>query len=115
MTNKLLESDSPPVLPDPLVKRRHKVWVRDVLTPHRDHVARFWSNEQIDQLKVGHRELIKRCSDDPVLRAVIDSHDVNMSSDFASADCPGKYDHLCTFSGGWPPSSPTRWRSRAIS
>jgi hypothetical protein len=98
--NKPLESDAPPVLPAQLVKLRHGVWVRDVLTPHRVHLAKFWSNEQIDQLEADHKELLKRYHDDPVLRAAIDSHDENTSFDVAWAACPGQCDHLCAFSGG---------------
>jgi len=37
--NKPLETDAPPVLPAQLVKLRHGVWVRDMLTPHRVHLA----------------------------------------------------------------------------
>ena len=81
--NKPLGSDAPPVLPAQLVKPCHGVWVRHVLTQHRVHAAKFWSNEQIDQLQADHRELLNRYHDNPVLRAAIDSHDENWSFDVA--------------------------------
>ena len=98
--NKPLERDAPPALPAQLVKLHHGVWLRDVMTPCRVHLAMSWSNKQIDQLKAEHRELLKRYLDDPVMRASNDSHDKNTSFVVAWAACPGKCDQLCAFSSG---------------
>ncbi|OQR89695.1 hypothetical protein ACHHYP_06112 [Achlya hypogyna] len=81
--NMPLETDAPPVLPAQLVKLRHGVWVRDVLAPHRVHLAKYWSEEQIDQLEADHKALLKCYHDDEIMRAAINSHDENTTFDEA--------------------------------
>ncbi len=65
----------PPVLPHQLAKLRHEFFVRDILEPYRSHLSLHWPVEKIDLVEAEHRDLIKLCKDDPVLRATIDKHD----------------------------------------
>ncbi|OQR83235.1 hypothetical protein ACHHYP_14942 [Achlya hypogyna] len=87
--NKPLETGAPP-----LVKLRQGVWVRDVLTPHRVHLAMYWSDDQKDQLEAVHTALLKCYHDDEIMRAAIDSHDKNTKFYEAWGVCPVKFDHF---------------------
>jgi hypothetical protein len=60
---------------------RHGFFVRDVLEPYRSHLSLHWPVEKINLVEAEHRDLIKLCKDDPVLRATIDKHDHKMMFD----------------------------------
>jgi hypothetical protein len=68
--------DMPPVLPGVLVKLRHGVFVRKVLDPYLEHLANFWSPQNINQIEADHSTLLKAYNTDNVLHAAIDSHNV---------------------------------------
>ena len=98
--NGALERDAPPVLPAQLVKLRHGAFVQDVLEPYRNHIAKFWTPELIDQIEEDHRDLLKFYGSDQVLRAAIDQHDINTTFDQAWDCAPGRFAHIRAFCGG---------------
>jgi hypothetical protein len=53
-TNQSLNLDMPPVLFSVLVKLHHGTFVQKVLDPYREHLAKFWSPQNIDQIEVDH-------------------------------------------------------------
>ncbi len=81
--NNNLDQDVLPILPAQLVKLHHGAFIRDVLNPYRNHIAKFWAPESIDQIEEDHRDLLKFYSSDPILRKTIDGHDNNTSFDDA--------------------------------
>ena len=44
-SNLPLAQDAPPVLPAQLVKLSPRMFVKDILTPHREQLARKWTEE----------------------------------------------------------------------
>lgn len=94
-----LDQDVPPVLPAQLVKLRHNAFIRDVLNPYRDHIAKFWAPENIDQIKEDHCDLLKFYSLDPILRKAINEHDNNTSLDDTWDYAPGRFSRLHSFFG----------------
>jgi hypothetical protein len=74
--NEGLDLDVPPVLPGVLVKLRHSAFVRKVLDLYREHLAKFWLPQNIDQIEADHYALLKAYNTNNVLRATIDSHGV---------------------------------------
>lgn len=74
--NHSFDLDMPHVLPGVLVKLRHGVFVRKVLDPYLEHLANFWSPQNIDQIEADHSTLLKAYNTDNVLHAAINSHDV---------------------------------------
>ena len=75
--------DAPPVLPAQLVKLSPRMFVKDILAPHREQLAKKWTEEWIDDVKSDHRLLRIPYGEDEELRAVIDKHDVNTFFDEA--------------------------------
>uniref|UniRef100_M4BUY5 Uncharacterized protein n=1 Tax=Hyaloperonospora arabidopsidis (strain Emoy2) TaxID=559515 RepID=M4BUY5_HYAAE len=69
--------DAPPVLPAQPVKLSPRMFVKDVLAPHREQLAKTWTEEWIEQVESDHRQLRKTYDEDEELRAVIHKHDVN--------------------------------------
>jgi hypothetical protein len=47
-----------------------------VLDAYREHLAKFWSPQNINQIEADHCALLKAYNTDNVLRAAIDSHSV---------------------------------------
>ncbi len=90
----------PPVLPSVLVKLRHGVFVRKVLDPYREHLAKFWSPQNIDQIEANHCALLKAYNTDIVLCATIDSHDVITTFNDAWGCALSQYEHLRFFCSG---------------
>uniref|UniRef100_M4BXI0 Uncharacterized protein n=1 Tax=Hyaloperonospora arabidopsidis (strain Emoy2) TaxID=559515 RepID=M4BXI0_HYAAE len=75
--------NAPPVLPAQLVKLSPRRFVKDVLSPHREQLAKAWTDEWIDGVESDHRLLRKTYDEDEEFRAVIDKHDVNTFFDEA--------------------------------
>ncbi|CAM6030944.1 unnamed protein product [Sphagnum balticum] len=98
--NEGLELDVPLVLPSVLVKLRHGAFVRKMLDLYREHLAKFWSPQNIDQIEADHYTLLKAYNIDNVLRAAIDNHGVVTTFNDAWGCAPGQYEHLCSFCGG---------------
>jgi len=89
-----------PVLPHQLTKLRHGFFVCDILEPYCNHLSLHWPVEKIDLVEAKHRDLIKLCKDDPVMRATIDKHDHKTMFDDAWDVLPSRFDHLRSFCGG---------------
>ncbi len=87
--NNSFDQDAPPILPAQLVKVRHGAFIRDVLNPYCDHIAKFWAPENIDQIKEDHRDLLKFYSSNPILHKAIDEHHNNTSFDDTWDCAPG--------------------------
>ncbi|KAH8955409.1 hypothetical protein BDL97_08G136500 [Sphagnum fallax] len=90
----------PPVLPHQLAKLRHGFFVRYVFEPYRSHLSLHWPVEKINLVEAEHRDLIKLCKDDPVLRATIDKHDHKTMFDDVWDVLPSRFDHLRQLCGG---------------
>ncbi len=101
VANQSLDLDVPPVLlPGVLVKLRHGVFVQKVLDPYCEHLAKFWSPQNIDQIEADHCAPLKAYNTDNVLHVAIDRHDVVTTFNDASSCAPGRCERLCSFCGG---------------
>ncbi|CAK9259892.1 unnamed protein product [Sphagnum jensenii] len=98
--NQSLNLDVPPVLLSVLVKLRHGPFVRKVLDPYREHLTKFWSPQNIDQIEVDHCALLKVYNTDNVLRVAINNHGIITMFNDAWGCASGRYEHLCSFCGG---------------
>jgi hypothetical protein len=71
-----------------------------VLDSYREHLAKFWSPQNINQIKADHCALLKAYNTDNVLCAAIDSHGIVMMFNDAWGCALGQYEHLRSFCGG---------------
>jgi ankyrin repeat protein len=92
--------DVPPVLLDVLMKLRHGMFVRKVLDPYREHLAKFWSPQNIDQIKANHCTILKAYNTDNILCIAIDNHDVITTFNDAWGYLPGQYECMRSFCNG---------------
>ena len=91
------------------------MFVKDVLPPHREQLAKTWTEEWIDEVESDHRLLRKTYDEDEELRAVIDKHDVNTFSDEAWASRRAVNSNVCVRSAAvWRLCLQTRRRSYPI-
>ncbi len=98
--NQNLDLDVAPMLPYVLVKLHHGAFVRKMLDPYREHLAKFWLPQNIDQIEANHCTLLKAYNTDNVLRATIDNHGVVTTFNDAWGGASGRYEHLRSFCGG---------------
>jgi hypothetical protein len=87
--NEGLDLDVSPVLLGVLVKLRHGAFVRKVLDPYHEHLAKFWSPQNIDLIEADHCALLKAYNIDNVLRTAIDSHGIVTMFNDAWGCAPG--------------------------
>lgn len=73
-TNCASEKDAPHVMPVQLVKLRHGQFLNEVLDLFRKHVFKIWSDKNIKQIEVEHRELLKLYNIDTIMRNMINNH-----------------------------------------
>jgi hypothetical protein len=71
-----LDLDVPPMLHGVLLKLHHGEFVRKVLDPYHEHVAKFWLPQNIDQIEADHCALLKVYSTDCILWAAFGSHGI---------------------------------------
>jgi hypothetical protein len=64
------------MLPDVLVKLHHGTFVWKVLDPYCEHLAKFYSPQNIDQIEADHCALLKAYNTDNVMCIVINSRNV---------------------------------------
>jgi hypothetical protein len=72
--NNASELDAPPVVPHELVKVAPRHFISDVLNIYRPRLDRFWSEEEIDEIEVEQRNLIKRYNNDQHIEQIINSY-----------------------------------------
>ncbi|CAK9863763.1 unnamed protein product [Sphagnum jensenii] len=72
--NNASELDAPPVVPHELVKVALRHFISDVLNIYRPHLDHFWSEEDIDEIEVEQRDLIKRYNNDQHIEQIINSY-----------------------------------------
>ncbi len=82
------EKDAPPMMPTQLVKLRHGQFLNEVLNSFRKHVFKIWSDENIKQIEVEHRELFKLYNIDTIVRNMIDNYNNKMTFNDAWAWTP---------------------------
>jgi hypothetical protein len=71
-----------------------------VLDAYREHLAKFWSPQNINQIEADHCALLKAYNTDNVLRAAIDSHSVVTTFNDTWGCALSQYEHLRTFCNG---------------
>ncbi len=91
---------APPVMPSELVLMRSNRFNKLVLDPYRLHIAKFWTVEQIDQIELDHKDLLKAFIEESATKALIEKHDVKTMFNDAWNDLPGRFLHLRDFCGG---------------
>jgi hypothetical protein len=82
------------------MKLHHGAFVQKVLDMYREHLTKFWSPQNIDQIEADHCALLKAYNIDNIMRATIDSHGVVTTFNDAWGCASGRYDCLCSFCGG---------------
>jgi hypothetical protein len=98
--NEGLDLDVPLVLPGVLMKLCHRAFIQKVLDPYREHLAKFWLPQNIDQIEADHCTLVKAYNIDNVLRIAIDNHGIVTAFNDAWGCALGRYEHLHSFCGG---------------
>ena len=98
-TNLPLDHDTPPVMPQHLVRLRPSKFIQDVLNVYRDRLEKFWAPEPVEKIEENHRDLIKMYRGDDAVRNAIDKHDVNTLFNDAW-DCVPRFKRLRGFCGG---------------
>ena len=98
--NRSFDQDAPPVLPSQLIKLRHGSFVRNVLEPHREHIAKLWEPESVDEIEADHRGLLKAYAVDDALRASIDMHTLKTDFNEAWGCVSDRFQRLRYFCGG---------------
>ncbi|KAH9245472.1 hypothetical protein BASA81_017039 [Batrachochytrium salamandrivorans] len=73
--NNARELEAPPVMPADLVKLRPALFIKNILDPYRNHVAKHWDQDMIDLIEIQHRKLIVVYGREPDLKAALDTHD----------------------------------------
>jgi hypothetical protein len=66
---------APPVTPAALAKIRPSIFRSDVLDPRRDHIRRFWTEQQIDEIENQQKILHTAYRTDARIKALLGSHD----------------------------------------
>jgi hypothetical protein len=77
--NNASELDASLVVPHELVKVVSRHFISDVLNIYRPRLDRFWSEEEIDEIEVEWRDLIKRYNNDQHIEQIINSYKHTMS------------------------------------
>ena len=62
-------------MPVELVKMRTGAFISDVLDPFRQHLEKFWSAEQIDQVECDHKDMLLAYACEPSIKEILDAHD----------------------------------------
>ena len=62
-------------MPAELVKMRTGAFISDVLDPFRQHLEKFWSAEQIDQVECDHKDMLLAYARKPSIKEILDAHD----------------------------------------
>ncbi|KAH9246153.1 hypothetical protein BASA83_008071 [Batrachochytrium salamandrivorans] len=73
--NNARELEASPVIPADLVKLCPALFIKDILDPYHNHVAKHWNQDMIDLIEIQHRELIVVYGREPDVKAVLDAHD----------------------------------------
>ena len=94
--------DSPPVFPHELAVIRPRDFISGVLDPRREHLARFWTAEEIDEVERDHKALFMAYSNncDSSLKSTMDEHDHKTMFNEAWESMTGRYASLRCFSAG---------------
>jgi len=94
------ELDAPPVVPHELVKLAPRHFISDVLNIYRPRLDRFWSEEDIDEIEVEQRDLIKRYNNDQHIEQIINSYKHTVSFNEAWDKIGVPFNRLRQFCGG---------------
>jgi hypothetical protein len=98
--NNASELDAPPVVPHELVKLAPRHFISDVLNIYRPRLDRFWSEEEIDEIEVEQRDLIKRYNNDQHIEQIINSYKHTVSFNEAWDKIGVPFNRLRQFCGG---------------
>jgi hypothetical protein len=100
--NDAREEDSPPVFPLELAALRPRDFISCVLDPRRDHLAKFWTPDEIENVERDHNSLFKAYNDgfDTSVKDIIDLHDHKTMFNDAWDSIKGRYNFLRCFSAG---------------
>jgi hypothetical protein len=77
-------------MPHELVKVAPRHFISDVLNIYRPRLDRFWSEEEIDEIEVEQRDLIKRYNNDQHIEQIINlyKHTVSFNEAWDKIDVP---------------------------
>jgi hypothetical protein len=93
--------EAPPVMPIDLVKMRTGKFISDILDPYREHVCKFWSEEDVEKIENDHIALIKDYnSANSWAKQAIRDHDHSTMFNAGWSHLQGKFEHLQAFCGG---------------
>ena len=67
--------EAPPIMPAELVKMRTGAFINGVLDPFRQHLEKFWSTEQIDQVECDHEDMLLTYARELSIKEIMDAHD----------------------------------------
>jgi hypothetical protein len=87
-------------VPHELVKVALRHFISDVLNIYRPRLDRFWSEEEIDEIEVEQRDLIKRYNNDQHIKQMINSYKHTVSFNEAWDKIGVPFNRLCQFCGG---------------
>ncbi|KAH6565440.1 hypothetical protein BASA60_009940 [Batrachochytrium salamandrivorans] len=99
-SNNAQELEIPPVMPADLVKLCPALFIKNILDPYRNHVAKHWNQDMIDLIEIQHCELIVVYGREPDVKAVLDAHDEKTYFNDAWDCLRGRFLHLRQFCGG---------------
>ena len=92
--------EAPLVMPAELVKMRTGAFINDNLDPFRQHLEKFWSAEQIDQVECDHNDMLLAYAREPSIKEVLDAHDHKTFFDDAWDNVKTRFLTLRQFCGG---------------
>jgi D-alanyl-D-alanine dipeptidase len=96
----MASEEAPPVMPAELVTMRTAKFISDVLDTYRDHVSRWWTATEIEQIEKDHKKLVAEYNAiDSVDKTTIAQHDHTTSFNSAWDDLKGRFEALRAFSG----------------
>ena len=98
--NNTSKLEAPPVMPAELVKLRTGAFISDVVDPYRQHMMKFWTLDEIDNVEDEHKELLVAYSRKPNVKAAFHKHNEATFFNDAWDVVKGRFKILRQFCGG---------------
>jgi len=105
----------PHVVPHELVKVAPRHFISDELNIYRPRLDRFWSEEEINEIEVEQRDLIKWYNNDQHIEHIINLYKHTVSFNEAWTRLASLSIGYANFAVGWQRLSQTQHRSNRIS
>ena len=86
-------------MPPKLAKMRTCAFINDVLDLFRQHLEKFWSAEQIDQVECDHKDMLLANAREASIKEILDAHDHKTFVNDAWDSVKTRFLTLCQFYG----------------